>query len=137
MARVLIVEDLKETVDILRRLLRQSKHEALVTDNKQDAVRLATTESPAMIFMDIGIPAEPNGLADWMHGVEAISAIRQSGAAVANVPIVALTGHHDKGGERERMIKEAGPSQLIFKPFDFEAIRKVIKEYLDNGAAAS
>jgi len=82
MNKILLVEDDKVQIEIIRRLLEAEGYHLVVARTGKDAIRLASQEQPDLILMDMILPG--------MHGLEASIAIKET-PATAKIPIVALT----------------------------------------------
>ncbi len=130
MAKILIVEDQKENVDILDRLLRRSNHEVAITDNKAEAIEMATSESPDLILMDIEIPEVKDGHTVQTAGLDATRAIK-SAPETSGIPIIALTARVMMN-EKEQ-IAEAGCDDLQEKPYQFSDLLGAIDQHLKAG----
>jgi two-component system CAI-1 autoinducer sensor kinase/phosphatase CqsS len=74
------------------------------------------------ILMDINMPG--------MTGVETTQAIRASGAAWCNVPIIALTAHSDE--ETMRAATAAGMNDFITKPVEAATLYKKLGQLVGN-----
>lgn len=127
MPKVLVVEDEPANVEILRRLLERNKYSVLVAHNKDDAVAMATAESPDLILMDIGIPNSHGEDANRYGGVEATRIIKAE-PSMQTIPIIAITASA-MIDERKRFL-EAGCDAVQTKPFEFTALLETIKRYL-------
>jgi CheY-like chemotaxis protein len=102
--RILVVEDSELNRDLLVQIF-EDVYDLEVAADGAEAVRLATETQPDLILMDIGLPE--------MSGLDAVRAIRASGAAT---PIVAVTSRV-MPGEREQAL-EAGCDDFVAKPID-------------------
>ncbi|HZS55160.1 MAG TPA: response regulator [Bryobacteraceae bacterium] len=111
MPRILLVEDNDFNRDMLSRRLRRRGYEIIDATDGEEAVRLAGTQNPDLILMDINLPG--------MDGWEATRRIRANGAT-ACLPIIALTAHA-MAGDREKTIN-AGCDEYETKPVNFEAL---------------
>ena len=103
--KILIVED--ETIvaaDLKHKLTHLGYHVIGTTGRGEDAVRMVSTERPALVLMDIVLAGE-------MDGIEAADRIRQ----IHNAPIVFLTAHSDT--ETLSRAKATGPFGYLLKPF--------------------
>jgi PAS domain S-box-containing protein len=109
--RVLIVDDNVDAAFSLSILLKKKGHEVHATFGAMEALDLARTFRPEVIFMDIGMPQ--------LNGYEACRILRQMDA-VKHAYIVALTGWgHDGDRRRARaagfdahLVKPASPEQI-------------------------
>jgi two-component system cell cycle response regulator DivK len=102
--RILIVEDSELNRDLLVQIF-EDLYDIEVAADGAEAVQLAGETRPDLILMDIGLPE--------MSGLEAVRAIRASGAGT---PIVAVTSRV-MPGEREQAL-EAGCDAFVAKPID-------------------
>ena len=107
MPKVLLVEDNEMNRDMLsRRLMRRGFH-VLVAIDGEEGVRMAKTEMPDLILMDMSLPV----LDGW-------GATRQIKAdpSTQSIPLIALTAHA-MAGDRDRAL-EAGCDDYDIKPIE-------------------
>ena len=121
--RVLVAEDIEELQILVRRMLEMVGVEVTLANNGKEAVELALMQPYDLVLMDMQMPE--------MDGIEATGLLRQVGF---EVPIVALTAnvmqHH-----REQF-EEAGCTEFLSKPIDYEALMKVLDSYLQPSDGA-
>lgn len=87
MSTVLLVDDHPVARLAVRMLLESEGHEVVgETDNGVDAVRLAGINNPALIVLDIDIPA--------LNGLDVIERIRMSGCAVSILVLTSKSEPH-------------------------------------------
>lgn len=79
---ILIVEDNPDTVEFLGRRLDDEGFEVLVARNGRDALRIATSELPAAVVLDINLPL--------MNGDDVCRELRKQ-PATARMPVVFVT----------------------------------------------
>ena len=82
MAKILIVDDCKMSMELLRTNLMDAGHETLEAENGVDAVKMALEKLPDLVLMDLRMPV--------MDGWEATKEIR-SCAKTEFIPIFAVT----------------------------------------------
>lgn len=111
MPRILLVEDNDFNRDMLSRRLKRRGYEIVDAADGEQAVRLAGTQVPDLILMDINLPG--------MDGWEATRRIRAK-ESTAGIPIIALTAHA-MSGDREKTIG-AGCDEYETKPVNFEGL---------------
>ena len=103
MKKVLIVEDDLEIINLLEIHLKDLSCEVIKAVDGHEGLRLATTEQPDLIILDIALPK--------MDGIEVCQKVR----AVQNTPIIMLTA---KSEEIDRVLGlEVGADDYITKPF--------------------
>ncbi|MBX5459920.1 MAG: PAS domain S-box protein [Steroidobacteraceae bacterium] len=113
--RVLVVDDNVDAAESLGRLLTVQGHQVVTCNSGRDAVALARSYAPEVIFMDIGMPD--------MDGLTASRLIREQPGGSA-IRIVALTGW-GQAADRRRT-REAGIDEHLVKPVSTESLRKVL-----------
>ena len=117
MKRVLVVEDNKNNMRLLVKLLKSHGYETIKAETGEEGVKLAVEEKPDLILMDIKLPG--------IDGLEATIRIRASGGN-GKVPIIAITSYA-MAGDREKFLK-GGFTGYIEKPIDPFKIIKEIEE---------
>lgn len=104
--KILLVEDDKNLVELVRYNLEKEGFEVFQTDDGEEAIVLAEEETPDLVILD------------WMianlSGIEVCRRLRRQ-ASTANLPIVMLTARAEEG-DRIRGL-ETGADDYITKPF--------------------
>jgi CheY-like chemotaxis protein len=124
--RVLVVDDNRDGAEMLSICLRELGHDVRVAVDGTEALELARGFSPALVFLDIGLPG--------LSGYEVIERIRQI-PACARVPVVALTGYA-RESDRARTLK-AGFSAHMAKPINVSRLGPMVDEMIVAAAAQS
>lgn len=119
--KVLIVEDYKDTREVLKFVLERKGYQVLEAANGNEAVETVQKESPDLIFMDMSMPE--------MDGITATEIIRSSPDGISKIPIVAVTAH---GNLLTEKAAQAGCNQVINKPLDFPSLEIILKQYLEQ-----
>ena len=124
MTKILLVEDNEMNRDMLSRRLTRRGYEVVMAVDGEQGVAMATTESPALILMDMSLP-----------GVDGWEATRQIKAAPATraIPVIALTAHAMEG-DREKALA-AGVDDFDTKPVELERLLGKIEALLGRNAA--
>ena len=122
--RILIVDDNRDSADMLATLLTFSGHETCTANDGLAAVDAAANLQPDVIFMDIGLPV--------LNGYEAARRIRELQCDKTPV-LVALTGWGQDADRRRA--ESAGFDAHLVKPVDDRVLGKLLVE-LRNGTAA-
>jgi CheY-like chemotaxis protein/two-component sensor histidine kinase len=109
--RVLIIEDNRDSAEMLRLLLEAAGHEVAVAHTGPDGVNAAHAFEPHVVVCDIGLPG--------MDGFEVAETLRQD-PAMASARLLAVTGY---GSEADRLrTVRAGFDAHLVKPVDPEAL---------------
>ena len=80
--KILIVEDNKDSREILGLFLTKIGHQVIKASNSKEAISCAEAERPDLIFMDIQLPD--------VDGVKTTAILKQN-PKTSRIPIVALT----------------------------------------------
>lgn len=111
---VLIVDDERSIVDILDFNLKKEGFETLRAYDGREGLRLAQTEDPDLILLDIMLP--------YMDGFEVCKTLRSAGD---NVPIIMLTAREE---ETDKVFGlENGADDYITKPFSMRELLARVK----------
>ena len=126
MPKILLVEDNEMNRDMLSRRLARRGYEVVVAVDGEAGVRMAQSEAPAIILMDMSLP----GLDGW-------DATRQIKAdpATRGVPVIALTAHA-MAGDREKSLA-AGCDDFDTKPVDFDRLLGKIQSLLGSAGGGA
>ena len=116
---MLVVEDDLVNLELVVALLEQEGCEVLVAETADAALRVARTDRPDLILMDIQLPG--------MTGYEATRRLKAD-LATAAIPVVALTAQAMRGDEARAT--EAGCVAHLTKPLDVRAFRGILRRLL-------
>jgi CheY-like chemotaxis protein len=117
--RILLVEDDPGTVELMQQELEVLGYEVTVAENGVEAVKMAISQLPDLIVMDIRLPK--------MDGLQATTLIRDN-PNTGNIPILAATVNA-LAGDREKCLA-AGCNDYIAKPFTHRELGAAIKRLL-------
>ncbi len=113
--KILVVDDERPIVDILKFNLEKEGFEVLTADNGLSALECALTQSPDLILLDIMLPK--------MDGFDVCRKIREK----LNVPIIMITARDE---EVDKVLGlELGADDYITKPF---SVRELIARVKAN-----
>jgi PAS domain S-box-containing protein len=113
--RILVADDLRDTVDSLALMLRLAGHDIQTAYDGLEGVQAAATFRPEVVLLDIGMPK--------MNGYEAAHYIRQQPWG-KNMVLVALTGWGQE--EDKQRALAAGFDHHLTKPVDPIALEKLL-----------
>ena len=116
--KILIVEDVEMNRDLLVQLLEDDYELAEASDGKEGLEKISS-EKPDLVLLDISLPE--------MGGYEVTRAARAN-AAIAHVPIIAVTAHAMAGDEEKAL--EAGCNDYLTKPIDEEELWRKVEQLL-------
>ncbi|MBW7907319.1 MAG: response regulator [Kiritimatiellae bacterium] len=121
-ATILIIEDEQAIQFLLKRIVEQLGHEAILADDGQMALARLAERIPNLILTDLSLPGTP-------FGVDLVNALR---ALAPTSPIVVTTG--DLSGERVEELTRAGVEHIMGKPFDLPVAREMITSLLSRNS---
>jgi DNA-binding response OmpR family regulator len=109
--RILVVDDERDIVDLVRYNLSKNGYEALVATDGQQALQIAARELPDLIILDLMLPG--------LHGTEVARRLKADGRT-AHIPIVMLTA---KGEETDVVVGlTLGADDYVTKPFSMKIL---------------
>jgi CheY-like chemotaxis protein len=116
---ILVADDNADNRDMMRVLLELKGYAVLVAENGREAVHLALTESPDLIFLDLELPL--------MDGIT-VARDLLSHQKFLKVPIVVVSGHDPRKYKQTAL--EAGCSDFLLKPISFEWLDEMLRSKL-------
>lgn len=123
MAKLLLVEDNELNRDMLFRRLQRRGYDVIVAVDGEQGIKLAQTEAPGLILMDMSLPV--------VDGWEATRRLKAK-PETKSIPILALTAHA-MSGDREKAI-EAGCDDYDTKPIELSRLLVKIEALLAKAA---
>ena len=116
---VLLVEDTEDNRFMMRRLLEMAGYQVVEAMNGEEAVKLAKSECPHLIVMDLSLPV--------IDGLAATRLIRKL-PHCGSTPIIAVSAHDTSDFQSEAI--EAGCNSYVTKPIDFNDLEELIAQLL-------
>jgi two-component system, OmpR family, response regulator VicR len=121
--RVLVVDDEPGIIDVLTFALEEAGFQTLVATDGPTALRMALTESPALVLLDIMLP-----------GLDGLTVCREI-RAVSDMPIILLTA---RSGEADRIAGlELHADDYVVKPFSVRELIARIRTILRRSVSES
>lgn len=117
--RVLVVDDEPAVLRVASRVVRSLGFDTVEAGSLADAVRVATAERPDVALVDLHL-GDASGMA-VAQGMR---------AGAPGLPLVFASGGVDDA--LQRGLAPYGP--LVSKPFDREALRRVLQAAVDHGS---
>ncbi|SMF41750.1 response regulator [Desulfovibrio gilichinskyi] len=119
MKKILIVEDDLKSCKLVRDLLEVLGFTTIEADNGVTGVRMAESDKPDLILMDVQLP--------HMNGVDATRALK-SNSVTSKIPVIGVSAHSMRGDDAKML--NAGADGYISKPIDTRLLIKTIKDIL-------
>jgi two-component system, cell cycle response regulator DivK len=117
--RILVVEDQEDNRRIIRDLLSSAGYALIEAADGEAGVRLAETERPDLILMDIQLPV--------LDGYEATRRIKQN-PELRHIPIIVVTSYALSGDDAKAVA--AGSDAYVAKPFSPRQLLATIRKFL-------
>lgn len=114
--KMLIVDDDKQILTMLKFLFTTKGYEVIVTTNAKDAIKAAHEEHPDVILLDLKMP-----------GMDGCTFVKKTSLMddINDIPIVILTA---MGTSRRTCLLSQGVCDYIEKPFQSTKLVKAIEE---------
>ncbi|HLX70993.1 MAG TPA: response regulator [Verrucomicrobiae bacterium] len=125
MPKILLVEDNEMNRDMLSRRLQRKGYEVVIATDGEQAVAMATSESPALILMDMSLPV--------FDGWEATRRLKAADGT-KKIPVIALTAHA-MAGDREKSL-EAGCDDYDTKPIELPRLLEKMETLLNRNPSS-
>jgi len=119
--KILLVDDEKDVLTVIRALLQDHNYLTMEAYNGQEAVEITEKRKPDLIIMDLTMPV--------MDGFEAIKRIK-SNKKTAHIPIVVLTVRNLEEDRIQALM--LGASEYLTKPFTKETLISKISDMLNE-----
>jgi two-component system alkaline phosphatase synthesis response regulator PhoP len=124
--KVLVVDDAPDIVRLVRDYLEHAGFSVLAAANGVDAIRIARSERPDLIVLDLGLPGR--------DGLDVTRELHRD-SAVSSVPIVMLTARAD---ESDKLVGlELGADDYVTKPFSAKELVARVRAVLRRAQAAA
>lgn len=118
---VLIAEDSSVILNLTRKILELQKYKIVLARNGGEVIKQLESNPVDCVLMDINIPV--------MDGMECTRVIRRhSDPAINQLPVIAITGNANNYSMEQ--FREAGVTDYLPKPLDFDALVRVVKQYV-------
>jgi len=120
--KILVVDDDKKTVDLIRLYLEREQHGVLVAYDGREALSIARQSSPSLIILDWMLPK--------VDGLDICRILR----AESNVPIIMLTA---RSTEEDKLLGlDLGADDYVTKPFSprelVARVRVVLRRFVQE-----
>ncbi|MBV1876528.1 MAG: response regulator [Pseudomonadales bacterium] len=121
MKKIQIIEDNLANQVLLDKILSANGYETSAANSGEGGVKLAQSNLPDLILMDLQMPV--------VDGYKALIMLRQD-KKTRHIPVIVITGnamHHDK-----QSIKAAGFDAYIFKPYKIDELLQTVSKTLSR-----
>ncbi len=119
--RVLIIDDSKTILTVLRKFLRSAGYETFEALDAESGLASLPDQRPELIFLDIMLPG--------MNGFAALRAIRRN-PATRGIPVIMMSGNEQ--AMEQFFGSRIGADDFMKKPFSRQEMFFHIERLLDN-----
>ena len=116
--KILIVEDNKDSSEILGLFITKIGHHHIKACNSKEAIALAEAEMPDLIFMDLDLPD--------IDGVKTTAILRKN-PKTSHIPVIALTAWISALWQEKAA--KMGITTYLIKPISPQVLKETIEEY--------
>ncbi len=117
--RILVVDDDRDSVDLLTQWLTMGGYEVTSAVDGQEALRRVQSDRPDLVLLDILIPPP--------DGMQVMRAIKRD-RVLSTIPVVVMTVKRDVKSKVECL--KNGADDFIVKPFHFDELDAVVRSSL-------
>ena len=119
--RILIIEDSRDTYELMHFILEQSDYETVLALNGRDGINAAIKQKPDLIIMDLSMPE--------MDGWTATSLIKKD-PELKSIPVIVLTAHALPGDRKRAM--DAGCDEYVTKPMNLGELVNTVNHWINK-----
>jgi PAS domain S-box-containing protein len=123
--RVLVIEDNADAAEALHLALTAAGHEVMIATTGEEGLQRAYDFHPRVVLSDIGLPG--------MSGYDVARTLRDD-PAFASTHLIAITGFGQD--EDQKRARDAGFERHLTKPFDVDALERLLASLVPRGDAA-
>ena len=124
MARVLVIEDHADTLELIRTILTHVGHDVSMAVDGEDGLRRYRRDRPDVVVVDLFMPR--------MDGLEVITSLREEVGPAAKI-IAISAGWSVRGADVLKEAKARGADRVLRKPVDLDALTATVKDLLAGG----
>jgi len=125
--KVLVVDDDRDTRDLLQTALEQRGFSIVLTSSGKRALTLARQERPNLILLDLKLPG--------MDGYEVLQRLKSMPETV-EIPVVIITGSLTDEELKQQKLLSLGAARFMTKPFAVDELVNEIDVLMTNRSLA-
>ncbi|HXG94824.1 MAG TPA: response regulator [Blastocatellia bacterium] len=122
--KILVIEDNRDSRDILSKLLRMSGYDVISASDGERGFTEAVRSQPDLIITDVNMPR--------MDGIEFVRKVRAE-KTLAKTPVLVVTAF---GSSVAREALDAGADASAEKPFDFDKFLLTVQKLISQNRNA-
>jgi len=118
-ARVLVIEDHADTLELIRTILTHAGHDVSMADDGEDGLRRYRRDRPDVVVVDLFMPR--------MDGLDVISSLRSEVGPAAKI-IAISAGWSVRAIDVLKEATARGADRVLRKPVDLDALTATVKD---------
>jgi len=118
-ARVLVIEDHADTLELIRTILTHAGHDVSMADDGEDGLRCYRRDRPDVVVVDLFMPR--------MDGLDVISSLRSEVGPAAKI-IAISAGWSVRAIDVLKEATARGADRVLRKPVDLDALTATVKD---------
>lgn len=117
--KVLIAEDDKAIIEVVKIILENEGYEVLTADQGEIVHKTIAQHNPDVILLDI-----------WLYGEDGGQIAKEIKAKTKtkHIPIVLMSANN----ETEKITKEVGANDFLLKPFNIDDLLYIVRKYIKS-----
>jgi CheY-like chemotaxis protein len=125
--KVLVVDDDRDTLDLLRQALTGQGFKVRTTGSGRRAMQLVREDKPDLILLDLKLPG-------GMDGYQVLTQLKQS-EDTASIPVIVITGSVTAEDIKQQKVMALGADRFLTKPFEIDDLIGEIRRFLGESRA--
>ena len=125
--KVLIVDDDRDTLELLRQALNGMGFHVRTTTSGRRAMQLVREEKPDLILLDLKLPGE-------MDGYQVLTQLKRN-VDTAGIPVIVITGSLTDQEIKQKKVLALGADHFLTKPFEMDELVAEIRQFMGEGQA--
>lgn len=122
MLTIVAIDDDLQNLELVKALVGSMGYHVMVAQSGEDGKLLIEQVLPALVLLDLRLPG---GMDGWQ-----LATTVKATPTTAHIPIIAMSVAIN--ADDQRRAKEARCSLFLSKPFHLSALRKYIKQFVEN-----
>jgi CheY-like chemotaxis protein len=118
---VLVVDDDRDTLDLLDRVLRRNGFNVRAVTRGREALAAAQEVQPVLVLLDLGLPD--------LDGYAVLERLKRD-AQLSDIPVIVMTGSEIVHDAKRQKVLALGAERFVAKPFSIEALVEEMKSAL-------
>jgi DNA-binding response OmpR family regulator len=117
--KVLVAEDDKAIIDVLRIILENEGYEVFTADQGVTIHSTIKEHNPDMVLLDI-----------WLYGEDGGEIARsiKTKHETKDIPVILMSANN----ETEKITKESGADDFLLKPFNIDELLGIVRKYIKS-----